>query len=367
MIKLIPKLSTDLGIKLKTADEIWIAVALLNAQGQKFITKDLKDGCKQNYLVGLDLPTEPKALYELNKLQYTEKVIAKVYVENKCFHPKLYLLREGNTYSAFIGSANCTNGGLLNNIELSIFTEDPKVCKDILKWFNEIFNVSLILTEQYIDNYAIGYEISRQKKKDEERNNKKKKAAFIKDYNATIKDKSKFLKMLRDYRKAPQYKQDKNDRQRIVRDLRATIDYPTCINIDVDAFFSIQELGHIVAIPKPTIKREINKFRKLLKMLFDENIDISQRVNRALEGDLEIRGVGIALISKLLVIHRPDLYYVRNEKTSTTLRRYRIEVPRNITEGTKYKILSEFLKQVCGQTKIDDLAILDYYLYLEGN
>ena len=92
MTKVITKLSEELRIKLNSAEEIWVAVALLSSQGQSFIQDNLSKSCKQNYLVGLDLPTEPKALYKLYNEQLVSDTKIKIYTEKECYHPKVYSL-----------------------------------------------------------------------------------------------------------------------------------------------------------------------------------------------------------------------------------------------------------------------------------
>lgn len=367
MTKVIPKLSNDLKSKLNTADEIWIAVALMSLQGQIFIEDNIPKTCKQNYLVGLDLPTDPKALYKLFNAQLISDTNIKVYTDKECYHPKLYLVRHNEQYFAFVGSANCTNGGLNNNIELTIGIDDQNSCKEILKWFNSLFVKSNTLTKPFIDKYALDYEVRKNKNKEDEKLANKEKKILIEEFEATLSERTEFIEILKEYRREPGYVDVKKERKQVVEDLRKTVDYPNFKNINVDSFFSLHELGHIIAIPKPTIKKEIAKFSSLLKMLCDENIDIAIRVDRALDGDLKIRGVSIGLISKILTIHRPDLYFVKNDKSETALKKYGIELPRGLSKGTKYKITNRFLRQICIETDIDNLAVLDYYLYVEGS
>jgi HKD family nuclease len=363
----ITKLSDKLKTKLNTADEIWVAAALLNSPGLTFIKDNLLKPCKQNFLIGLDLPSEPKALYKLYNEQLISDLKVKVYTYKEYYHPKLYLIREKNEYYAFVGSANCTIGGLHNNIELSIGIDDQKSCKIILEWFSFIFKKSNILTKPFIDKYALDYVVRKNKNKEDKKLASDEKKILIEEFEATLSEKAEFIKKLREYRKRSEYKKIKNERKEIVEELRESIDYPNFTTIEIDRFFSLYELGHIIAIPKPTIKREIFKFTNLLKMLCDENIDIAVRIDRALGGDLKIRGVGIGLVSKILVIHRPDLYFVKNDKTETALKKYGIELPRGLSIGTKYKVTNRFLRKICIETKIENFAILDYYLYIEGN
>src|SRR5690606_3694829 len=141
-----------------------------------------------------------------------------------------------------------------------------------------------------------------------------------------------------------------------IKELRESLDYPTFKNIDVDKFFSLWQLGHLISIPMPTLKREIKKFRKVLKFLCDDSIDVSSRYNEVLSGSLKIRGVGEATISKILTIHDPSKYAVRNDKINRVLTDYGIEIPKRISAGEKYKAVNNFLVELSKESKMDNLA-----------
>jgi HKD family nuclease len=175
MTTLITKLSDNLLNEIKNADEIWIAVALIKIDGLNFLIDNLKSSCKQNYLVGVNLPTDPESLTKLYKLELSSNINIRLYAESENFHPKLYLIRENNNYSAFIGSANCTNGGLFNNIELTVRTNDQIICFEIKDWFFEQYNKSKPLTEKFIEKYRADYLKRIDRKKEDERLIKKEK------------------------------------------------------------------------------------------------------------------------------------------------------------------------------------------------
>ena len=59
------KLSSELNQILNECDEIWIAVALISDNGFKYIQENINKSAKQNFLVGIGLPTSPKVLAEL--------------------------------------------------------------------------------------------------------------------------------------------------------------------------------------------------------------------------------------------------------------------------------------------------------------
>lgn len=367
MTTIVTRLSAPLLADLKNADEIWVAIALLSNDGLHFILNNLKPTCQQNFLIGLDLPTDPKALKKLNELQLKSDLKVKIYTEKDCFHPKVYITKKKNTYSAFVGSANCTNGGLFNNVELTTRTSDQDICNQIVKWFEKYYKIGKPLTTTFIEQYEADYTERQERKKKEVNIAKKEKQILNEEHEATLEEKTQFLKILKKYRKDKKCDRIVEDRQNTVKELRTYLDYPYYKNLNIDSYFSHWELGHLISIAIPAIKRHIPELRRLLKFLSDENIDIAVRYNRVLTGDLKIEGVSNAFISKVLAAHKPDLYFVKNGKTEKALRKFGIRLPRGLSDGEKYKITCKFLRQVCIDTDIKDLAVLDYYLYLEGN
>ncbi len=118
--------------ELKNADEIWVAVGLLNNTGLEFIVNAIPVNCIMNFIVGINLPTEPKALTKLLTYNIKFGSIAKISTD-KFFHPKVYIISKDNSITAFVGSANSTNGGFKDNIEMSLMTKDNKVCKKLIE------------------------------------------------------------------------------------------------------------------------------------------------------------------------------------------------------------------------------------------
>lgn len=365
--EIITNLSEKLKDELANADELWIAVALINLDGLNYILKYAKKTCKHNYLIGIDLPTDPKALRLLNELQFKTDLQVSIYTDSNNYHPKLYLICKNKSYSAFIGSANCTNGGLKNNVELTTLIRDNKLSLELVEWFNNIKLKCKPLTTEFVIKYQKDFLERQERNKHDKIFVKNEKNKLNSEYEAKIKEKSEFLKVLKNYRKRLAYNIIVSQREKNVKDLRKYLDYPNFENIDLDSYFSEWELGHLIPISKPAIKRNIEKLRNLLRFLMDENIDVSVRYERALNGDLKVEGVAKAFISKVLTIHKPNLYYVKNGKTDRALRKYGIEIPRGLSEGEKYKMTTNFLRKICAETNIKDLTVLDYYLYLEAN
>ena len=122
-------LQRELALLLKIADEIWVAVSLLTKPGFKFIRDKLPANAVQHYVLGVDLPTDPEALEELNTLQYLGNLRAVMFVKQEFYHPKVYIIKSKNIYTAFVGSANCTYSGLFSNIKLSYIIKNKMIAR----------------------------------------------------------------------------------------------------------------------------------------------------------------------------------------------------------------------------------------------
>ena len=155
MTTIIQKLDQKLNVELGKADEIWIAVALITKAGLNFILENTPKSCQQNYLIGTDLPSDPKALKTLYDLGITDDFNVRYYSRKKYYHPKVYLTKEKNRYTAFLDSANCTLGGIKNNIEISVKLDDQKSCNDLLAWFESLQKDSKPLESSFLDDYTI--------------------------------------------------------------------------------------------------------------------------------------------------------------------------------------------------------------------
>lgn len=152
------KLSTDLAQILSACDEIWIAVALISDNGFKFIQDHINPKAKQNYLVGIGLPTSPKVLTVLKANEGNGNFSSKIYHKpNEFFHPKVYLIKKNGQLTAWVGSGNCTTGGLDKNLELSIKVVDQDFCNGLVKWFNTLFKFGHYITDDFLHSYSLIY------------------------------------------------------------------------------------------------------------------------------------------------------------------------------------------------------------------
>lgn len=364
MLSISSNLSKNLKTDLKKADEIWIAVGLLNNGGLQFILDTIPKSCKLNFVVGIDLPTDPKALSKLLSLKGKQVINAKVLTE-EFFHPKVYIIKSSRQLTAFVGSANCTMGGLEDNIEMSIGTKDSTVCNSLVQWFEkDLLPNSQPLTADFIKDYKPKYDnrIKRRKKEKEEIEDLKEKEKI--KAQANIKARAKLISALKQVRKSKDYNQKVKDRQGIVRELRKCLDYPNFKNIDLKTFFSIKELGTIVPIRvKGKILADRTKFADLMKFICNEQLPIKERIDEALNGKLSIGNVSEGFISKVLVAHNSKKYYLHNKVFTDKLRPFGLELPRGLSFGEKYELTRDILQTILKETNIDDFATFDHYIW----
>lgn len=151
---IITTLSEKLSIGLKDADEVWIATAMISDKGLEFLNAAISPETKRTYMIGIDLPTSVSVLKKILSNLSSGKSAAKIgKPEHGIFHPKLYLIGKDQLLTAYLGSANLTEGGLSNNTELSIEITDQIQCNAILLWFKELYEQGYPLNAENIAIY----------------------------------------------------------------------------------------------------------------------------------------------------------------------------------------------------------------------
>lgn len=107
------------------ADKIILCSGWLLNDGVRLIEDALKTVISKNVPVLMYSSvkhTEKKEIKKLKKFSnFTHKTLSQ---ETGKIHTKLYYFEHGSTFTAIVGSANITKGGLIMNKELSIKFED---------------------------------------------------------------------------------------------------------------------------------------------------------------------------------------------------------------------------------------------------
>lgn len=150
---IVTNLKSDFEELLVKANEILFAVALVKESTFAFIQENISKKCKQKYLIGIDLPTNPKVLRRMQSQLKNDLFEAAIYKTEYNFHPKVYLFNVNNNYTAFVGSSNLTDGGFKDNVELNYKISNQVDCLTILNWFNTLYKESYPLTEENILAY----------------------------------------------------------------------------------------------------------------------------------------------------------------------------------------------------------------------
>lgn len=155
---MILNLKSQLKPVLEEASAIYIATALITEAGYNFIESNVYENCNKNYLVGIDLAINPKILQKLLDQSNKGNTNARICKPQYTFHPKVYLIEKTDgTFISFIGSANTTEGGLSNNVEISVRIDSQEQCCEILNWFKNIYKSSFDITESFIEEYGRTY------------------------------------------------------------------------------------------------------------------------------------------------------------------------------------------------------------------
>lgn len=151
---IVENLDAELIEILPTAEVVVIAVALAKVEPFERIYNLIPSTAIKKILIGIDLPTEIEALEFLNlKKNGGTKLACGIYNESANFHPKVYLIKSNNQWVAYIGSANLTDGGLINNIELTYKIDNQNHCENINIWFNNLFKNAYPIDETNIEIY----------------------------------------------------------------------------------------------------------------------------------------------------------------------------------------------------------------------
>lgn len=362
MTQIIQQLGPELKKALKEAEEVWIAVALMNEAGLDEIQSNSPATARVTYVLGIHLPTHPKVLKRLFHQELINESVKLFLYRKTVYHPKIYLIKKKGEFTCFIGSGNATNGGFISNVEMGVKLETNDG-GEVLDIINTYIKGSIKVTTGFLEKYSKVFEERKKAEKANKRLTEKAIKIAANDYEAVSDLRNEFVKHLKAYKRKKSYEAIVNGRRDALKALRKTLDYPHFENIEVNEFFKIEEMGHLIEIPKPTILAEMRKFKLMLHYLKDSNTDLAERYEMAYSGSLKISGVSSALISKVLLICDPVNCWVENKKSLSTLTSYGLKLPRGMAAGERYKAKALFLKGVCDEAGIPDMTILDSFLY----
>jgi len=144
------KLLYALQPTIEQSEEVKIAVAYVSIQGlallESAIRQCLEKGGYTEFLVGLDLSvTDPQALWALYRMSQAEPNLACYCLTelgpSVVYHPKLYVVKAGDTVTIVVGSSNLTEGGLKQNVEVNALIRakaGEEIVSDIYAVYNSL-------------------------------------------------------------------------------------------------------------------------------------------------------------------------------------------------------------------------------------
>lgn len=161
---------TALNDEIKNIKNIKIGVAFIKLSGfniiKEIINNVLKNKINIEIYCGTDLfLTEPDALLNLFLL-FKKNITGKLFItkiKNRMFHPKIYFIEKEYESIVIIGSANLTEAGLKNNIEISSINKiknNDEEYKIIIETFNYFKNNSDEASIIEINKYKRKYQAS---------------------------------------------------------------------------------------------------------------------------------------------------------------------------------------------------------------
>jgi HKD family nuclease len=150
-------LGADLKRELPDCSELWVAVALVSEDGFRFVQASIDPTVPQQWVLGVDLATAPRVLRRFMAPQEGPIKGRYYHRKRKTFHPKVYLLRMDQKYVAYVGSGNCTLGGLETNTELALRTEDQQLCESLRKTIESWYKLGSDVDEDFLAAYELLY------------------------------------------------------------------------------------------------------------------------------------------------------------------------------------------------------------------
>lgn len=153
---------------LKRAQHLDCMVAFAKASALKAFLPPLKKalarGMTARFAVGLSFHlSEPKILRQLFRLRGDGLDLYLSNDRDRTFHPKIYSFREGAGSTVFVGSANLTFGGLAENYEASIRSDEPDghLAAAVAAHFDDLIEREVLVeaSTKKISDYALEFDV----------------------------------------------------------------------------------------------------------------------------------------------------------------------------------------------------------------
>lgn len=146
-------LADELSAALASAHALDVAASYFSINGYEHIVSGVEElldrGGVVRFLLGVHPSPSARALLSVLRAAQSHHGSEKVAVrfipptDDRDFHAKVYIAKQGETSTLVVGSSNLSQQGLVNNLELNyreVVSTDSNKCQAVCEWFNRLFN-----------------------------------------------------------------------------------------------------------------------------------------------------------------------------------------------------------------------------------
>lgn len=357
------------------ATRISIATAFGKLSGWSMISRAIQESRAELRLVtGLAFfLTEPELLDRWFKLQ-AERPNTNAYLALRkkiTFHPKVMIVESGTASFGIVGSGNLTEGGLRNNVECSVFINDPVTLAKLNAWFDDILSHhagTVELRQSDIDIYRPKFKkfakMSARSRRDQRRVEKQ----IAAEHEATLARWDDAVRAAKSYFASRTFKDDwSNNWRPAIKELRQLMPAPR-FEYSEEAwreFFQRWEFGHLIPIFRDVAFRRAKRTREGLRRLVQPGVPVLPRLDDILEpgGPYYVPHVGVNLVSKIMAINSPDEWPVFNGPVANVLKAFGYQQPQGASRGAKYLAFARLMKRFKEETGARSMLELDPFFY----
>ena len=352
--------------ELHSAQTIRLGTAFAHMTGWKMLSDSIYQSKATKYfLAGSSFfLTQPEVLSCWLKLCKEDKVHAALYSgkSTTTFHPKV-LIVEGNSSFAIVGSGNLSRGGLKDNIECGLYTDDEFVVTQLSRWFDDLFARSARLTEATVLDYKHRWKKLHAKAVQLRQAQEALETEFNEKREASLRKWDDAVSAAKAYLSSEKYVKNYNDRLIAAKTIRTILHYP---QFDFDrtawkSFYEVLAMGRLIPIRRDRIFSKKKRLQAGLRELITG--DTIKSLNDPLQpaGRYQIPGLGLNAISKILAVHSPTRWAVYNTAVGKTLRAFGYLPPRGGSPAEKYIAFTEMMDKFKTATGAEDAFALDSF------
>jgi HKD family nuclease len=358
----------DLHVAIRGAKKIRLATAFAQVRGWQHFSQAIKSGTGSVSLLsgGWLFFTAPDVLWEWHSMSLLDhRIEAKLASDATCFHPKVLVVEAGAGQRDFaiVGSGNLSEGGLRDNTECSLYTENAALIRELSDWFESQFDLALDLRPGVIRKYERAYETNRRRMKVIEKDQERVRREMVTADKAIIRGWASLVAEVKAYFRTVRFKEDYESRKEGARRILERLQYKNDFKFDRDgwnAFYKILELGRLrghreqVFAKKKTLRKALQRLKaegeRAVPSVLDKN------------GELHIPGLGIATISKIMASHGRRTWPVYNQRVAARLREYGYESPRGAGPAEKYLVYRRAMHDLMEACAAEDMLALDAFV-----